>query len=123
MGHSFDLLSSRVIGAAIDVHRELGPGFLEAAYGRALRIALERRGIPYHAERPVLLRYEGMEIGEYRLDLVVDDSLVVELKAVRGFEDIHFAQLRAYLKASGLRVGLLLNFNTPALAIRRVVQE
>ena len=122
MGHSFDLLSSRVIGAAIEVHRALGPGFLEAAYGRALRVAPERRGIPYHAERSIILRYEGTEIGEYRLDLVVDNSVVVELKAVRGFEDVHFAQLRAYLKASGCRVGLLLNFNAPALAIRRVVQ-
>jgi GxxExxY protein len=121
MGHSFERVSSQVLGAAVEVHRALGPGFLEKTYAQALRVALEQRGVPYHAEREVQLTFAGTDIGSYRLDLVVDDTIVVELKSVPRFEPIHFAQLRAYLKASGLKVGLLLNFNARVLSIRRVV--
>lgn len=122
MGRSFELLSSRILGAAVEVHRELGPGFLESSYSRALRIALERRGIPYHAEREIPLTFAGVGIGSYRLDLVVDDTIVVELKAVPRLEELYFAQLRTYLRASGLQVGLLLNFNAKVITARRVVQ-
>jgi GxxExxY protein len=121
MGRSFEEVSSQVLGAAVDVHRALGPGFLEKTYAQALRVALERRGVPYHAEREVPLTFGGTDIGSYRLDLVVDETIVVELKAVPRLEPLHFAQLRAYLKASGLKVGLLLNFNARVLAARRVV--
>lgn len=121
MARSFELTSERIIGAAIDVHRALGPGFLEEACNRALRIALGQRGLSYHAEREIPLRYQGESIGTYRLDLAVEDSVVVELKALRRFEEVHFAQLRAYLRASGLQVGLLMNFNANVLAVRRVV--
>ena len=111
-----------ILGAAVDVHRALGPGFLERTYSQALRLALEARGIPYHAEREVPLAFLGRGVGSYRLDLVVADQIVVELKAVRRFEELHFAQLRAYLKAAGLQVGLLLNFNASVLAVKRVVR-
>ena len=121
MGRSFEGLTSRILGAAVDVHLALGPGVLESNYARALRIALSNRGVPYHAEREIELVYAGEPIGSYRLDLIVGDTVVVELKAVTRFEDAHFAQLHAYLRATGLQVGLLLNFNAPVLAVRRVM--
>ncbi|MBW8771779.1 MAG: GxxExxY protein [Gemmatimonadetes bacterium] len=122
MGHSFEATSSQVLGAAIEVHRALGPGFLEKTYAAALRVALEFRGVPYAAECEVALTFAGRSVGSYRLDLIADDRVIVELKAVRRFEELHFAQLRAYLRATGLQVGLLLNFNAPVLAVKRVVR-
>lgn len=123
MARSFEAVSSLVLGAAVDVHRALGPGFLELSYSRALRVALRARGVSYHAEREVPLVYAGESIGSYRLDLVVEETLLVELKAVRRFDELHFAQVRAYLKAAHLHVGLLLNFNAKVLAVRRVVHQ
>ena len=119
---TFEDISGSILAAAVEVHRALGPGFHEAAYSRALRIALRNRGIRFKSEFEILLKFAGDEVGAYRLDLVVEDAIVVELKAVRRVEEVHFAQLRAYLRASGLRVGLLLNFNAKVLAVRRVVQ-
>jgi GxxExxY protein len=119
--HEFEPLSSAVIGAAIDVHRALGPGFLEATYANALKIALKHRHLRFEAERPINVMFEGVEVGVGRMDLLVEDSLVVELKAVETLHSTHFAQLRAYLKGSGYRVGLLLNFNSPTRIVRRVV--
>ena len=119
--HEFEPLSGAVIGAAIDVHRALGPGFLEATYANALKIALTHRHLRFEAERPISVVFEGVEVGVGRMDLLVEDSLVVELKAVEALHTTHFAQLRAYLKGSGYKVGLLLNFNAPTLVVRRVV--
>ena len=123
MGHEFDDLSGRVIEAAIAVHRELGPGFLESIYESALRTALRHRGILYGCQKEVTVLFEGEEAGVHRLDLVVEGEIVVELKAIKALEDIHFAQVKSYLKATGLHVGLLLNFNAPALIVKRVVLE
>ena len=123
MSRSFETLSSQILGAAVEVHRELGPGLLEVNYARALRVALEQRGVAYHAERPIALSFRGVGIGEFRLDLVVDDAIIVELKSVQRFEDIHFAQLRAYLRATGLQIGLLINFNAKVIAVRRMVHQ
>lgn len=123
MSRSFEVLSSQILGAAVEVHRELGPGLLEINYSRALRVALEPRGVPYHAECPIPMSFRGVSVGDFRLDLLVGDSIIVELKSVRRFEDIHFAQLRAYLLASGLHVGLLINFNAKVIAVRRMVHE
>lgn len=123
MGHEFDELSGRVIEAAIAVHRELGPGFLESIYERALKTALRHRGIIYDSQREVTVFFEGEEAGCHRLDLVVEGRLIVELKAVRALEDLHFAQTRSYLKATRLHVGLLLNFNAPRLVVKRVVLD
>lgn len=123
MGHQFDALSGRVIDAAIAVHRELGPGFLESIYELALRTALRHRGIVYEAQKEVTVFFEGEEAGVQRLDLVVERELVVELKAIKALEDIHFAQVKSYLKATGLHVGLLMNFNAAKLIVKRVVLD
>jgi len=122
VGHEFEAISSRVIGAAIHVHRELGPGYLEAVYHRALSIALDMRGVSYLDQHPVTVSYEGIPVGQGRLDFLIEDQLVVELKAVNALHDVHFAQLRSYLKATGIPKGLLFNFNAPRLEIRRVLE-
>lgn len=122
MAHTFEETSSQVLGAAVEVHRALGPGFLEKTYSQALRVALEMRGVSYAAECEVPLTFAGRGVGSYRIDLIADDRIIIELKAVRRFEELHFAQLRAYLRATGLQVGLLLNFNGPVLAVKRVVR-
>ena len=121
MGHQFDELSGQVIEAAISVHRELGPGFLESVYESALKAALRHRGIIYEPQREVTIFFENEEVGTHRLDLIVENQIVVELKAVKALEEFHFAQVRSYLKATRLGVGLLLNFNSPKLIIKRIV--
>src|SRR5262245_39820500 len=121
MGHQFEELSSRVLAAAIDVHKALGPGFLESVYENAIAVALRPRRIAFTVQTEVRVFFEGEDVGLHRMDLVVEGQIVVELKAVKALEDIHFAQLKSYLKATGLRVGLLLNFNSPTLTVKRVV--
>lgn len=121
MGHEFEALSSQVIGAAIDVHKSLGPGFMEGIYQRAMEVALRNRGIPFEKQKEIHIYFEGEEVGIHRLDLVANTIVILELKAVAALADIHFAQLKSYLKATGLHVGLLLNFNAPTLTIKRVV--
>ena len=121
MGHDFEPLSGRIIEAAIQVHTELGPGFLESIYESALKVALRHCGIVYEAQKEVAIIFEGEEVGVHRLDLLVDGEIVVELKAIKALEDIHFAQMRSYLKATSLRVGLLMNFHTPTLVVKRIV--
>ena len=121
MGHEFESLSGLVIEAALDVHRELGPGFLESVYESTLCVALRQRGIVYEAQKETTVFFASEEVGTHRLDLLVESDLIVELKAVKALEDIHYAQLRSYLKATRCSVGLLLNFNAPKLVIKRVV--
>ena len=106
-----------------EVHHALGPGLLESIYHSAMRVALEHRAIGYQSEVRVPVAFEGVSIGVARVDLVVDQSLVVELKAVDALHDIYFAQVRAYLILLRLKVGLLLDFNAPKLVIRRVVSD
>ena len=109
-------LTETVIGGAIEVHRELGPGLLESAYQRALERELTLRGIPFLAQKVCPVTYKGMMIEDaYRLDLLVDDKLVVELKTVDAFAEVHDAQVLTYLKFSGCSVGLLINFRTKLL--------
>jgi GxxExxY protein len=119
---SFDL-TQRIIGAAIEVHRELGPGFLESVYEEALCIALTDCNLRFARQLSVPVRFRGHTVGEHRLDLLVEDTVNVELKAVTELNDVYFATLRAYLKATGKELGLLLNFATNALTIRRVGRE
>jgi GxxExxY protein len=121
VGHEFDELSGRILGAAVDVHKALGPGFLESIYQKAMEVACEHRGIAYERQKDIHVFFEGVDVGLHRLDLIAADRVIVELKAVKAFEDIHFAQVRSYLKATGLHVGLLLNFNATTLAVKRVV--
>ena len=119
--HNFEALSNKIIGAAIEVHRALGPGFLESIYEEALKVEFAERGLHYDAQKEIQIKYLGVEVGLHRLDLFVEKQIIVELKAVKEFTDIHFAQLRSYLKATGLKVGLLFNFSKPTLEIKRVV--
>jgi GxxExxY protein len=114
-------VTGRVIGAAIEVHRELGPGFLEAVYEAALVVELRHRGIPFVRQQAVPIVYRGVEVGLHRLDLLVEDQVVVELKAVRDVLPEHFAVVRSYLKATRREHGLLLNFSKPTLEIKRVI--
>ncbi len=118
-----DKLAYAVIGAAIEVHRHLGSGFLETAYERALYIELQLRGIEFERQVPISLLYKEHDIGECYLDLVVEGMLVLELKAVAALHPIHTAQLLSYLKAGAFQVGLLINFNVNVLrdGIRRVI--
>ena len=114
----------RIIGAAIDVHRHLGPGYLESTYHRALSIELRLRGIPFEFERVVQVEYKGERIHGQELDLVVDGKVIVEVKAVAQLEEIHGSQLVSYLRSTGLRAGLLINFNVVVLkaGVRRIVR-
>jgi GxxExxY protein len=119
--HNFEELSKKIIGAAIEVHRALGPGFLESIYEEALKVEFAEHGLHYDAQKEIQIKYLGVEVGLHRLDLLVEKQIIVELKAVKDFTEIHFAQLRSYLKATGLKVGLLFNFSKPTLEIKRVV--
>jgi GxxExxY protein len=116
-------LSGRVIEAAIRVHQVLGPGFIESVYENALGIELERRGIRFERQKTVKVLYEGTQVGEHRLDLLVEGMLVVELKAVSELEKVFFAIGRSYMKAVGVEDGLILNFATMPLTIKRVGRE
>ncbi|MFN7146397.1 MAG: GxxExxY protein [Myxococcota bacterium] len=123
-GPELDALARSVIGAAIEVHRELGPGFLEAVYDNALAIEMECRGIPFERQPAVEVRYKGTPVGEGRLDFLVGDRLVVEVKAADRLHPVHRAQVLAYLKFTGAPLGLLLNFKAPTMreGIERIVR-
>jgi GxxExxY protein len=121
MGYEFEELSGQILAAAIDVHRALGPGFLESVYENALVVALNERGICFEEQHAVSVSFQGQQVGLHRVDLLVGGQIVVEIKAVKALEEIHFAQLKSYLKATRLRIGLLLNFNAPTLVVKRVV--
>ena len=118
-----DELASAVVDAAFKVHAALGPGLLESAYQQCLQIELEQRGVEFEAQKPLPIVYHGVEIsGAFKVDLLVEGKLVVELKAVEGLLPIHRAQVLTYLRLSKLRLGLLMNFNTPLIkdGIKRV---
>ena len=118
-------LTSNIIAAAIDVHRELGPGLLESAYQASLCQELALRGLPFRSQVELPVEYKGVRLDcGYRIDLVVDNRVLVELKSVERFVAVHEAQLITYLRLSRLHVGLLINFNVPALRrgiLRRVL--
>ena len=116
-------LSEKVIGAAIEVHRNLGPGLLESAYENCLCHELFLRSLKFQRQVPLSIEYKGIEVeAAYRIDILVEDSLVLELKAVEVLNPIHSAQLLTYLRLSGISTGLLINFMVPVLknGIRRV---
>jgi GxxExxY protein len=120
MGLAHQELSEAIIGAAIAVHRELGPGFVEQVYENALCLELQARTIPIQRQLPASVFYRGVEVGTHRLDLLVDERMVVELKAIKALENVHFAIVRSYLSAVGLDHGLILNFAKTTLEIKRV---
>ncbi len=120
----FEEISRKVIGVAIEVHRALGPGLLESVYESCLAHELTLQGISFQTQVPVPVIYKGLSLDcAYRLDLVVDRQLIVEVKAVEKLLPIHSAQLNTYLKLTGIRAGLLMNFHTEVLrdGIKRVV--
>ena len=112
-----------MIGAALAVHRELGPGFLESVYHSAMRVSLTHRAISFQSELPVDIAFEGVPVGRSRIDRVIARQIVLELKSVDQLHDIHFVQLRSYLRATHLHLGLLINFNAPTLTIKRVIVD
>jgi GxxExxY protein len=118
-------ITEAIIGGAIEVHRQLGPGLLESAYQACLCHELELRGIAFKDEVPVPLIYKGLSLDcGYRLDLLVADEVIVELKSVEQLLPVHEAQLLTYLRLTGKKVGLLINFNVPVLKdgiVRRVL--
>ncbi len=118
-----DKMAHAVIGASIEVHRALGPGFLESMYEEALCIELKSRGIPFARQVSVAAMYRGKPIGNGKLDLLVGDRLVVELKAVDALVPVHMAQTLAYLRMTNKRLALLINFNVRVLrdGIQRIV--
>ena len=116
-----DQLTEAIISAAIEVHKTLGPGLLETIYEEAFKLELTEHGLNYECQKEIKIEYFGVQIGTHRLDLVVENRVVVELKAVKELNEIHFAQILSYLKATGIKVGLLLNFAKPKLEIRRIV--
>jgi GxxExxY protein len=122
-GPEIDSLAHAVIGAAIEVHSVLGAGFMESTYEQALAIELALRRIPFHRQWPISLSYKGQAVGEARLDFLVDDCLIVELKAVEMIHPIHHAQVINYLRATRLHLGLLINFNVETLrdGVKRLV--
>jgi GxxExxY protein len=120
----FDKLSSRVIACAIEVHRHLGPGLLESAYEQCLAHELGLANIPFSVQHPVPVAYKGTHLDcGYRIDLLVDKKLIVELKSVHALAPIHEAQLLTYMKLSQASIGLLMNFNVQLLkdGIKRMV--
>ena len=110
-----EAIGSRVIGAAIEVHRVLGPGFQEVTYHRALRIEMEEVDLSVESEVPVELRYKDRPIGEGRIDLLVERKVVVELKAAQGNSQAYRRQVAAYLHATSLKLGLVINFENTVL--------
>jgi GxxExxY protein len=119
-------ITERIIGAALKVHSALGPGLLESAYEACLAFELAEGGFNVQRQKPLPLTYRGVGLDcGYRLDLLVEDAIIVEIKAVQSLAEIHRAQLLSYLKLSGYKVGLLINFNVVSLrsGIRRVLHD
>ena len=114
-------LTYQVIGVAMEVHRILGPGFLETAYQRGMEIELRQRGIPFEPQSRIPLNYKGETLGDHVLDLLIDRKLVVELKAVKELTEHHRAQVISYLKATRMPLGLLFNFAKASLEHKRVL--
>ena len=119
-------VSNKIIGASIEVHKILGPGLLESAYEECLCRELSLNGLSFERQKPLPINYKGVHLDcGYRLDLVVENCVIIELKSIDALLPIHQAQLLTYLKLTGLKLGLLINFNIPVLkdGIKRVVNE
>ena len=123
MDSKTDTLTREIIGAIIAVHSKLGPGFLESIYRNALRIELQRRGLRVETEKSVSIFYEGEEVGLHRLDMLVEGTVIVELKTVEALGKSHYAQVRSYLKATGCRTAILVNFADEKADFRRIESE
>ncbi|MGA2356807.1 MAG: GxxExxY protein [Terriglobales bacterium] len=123
---SLDEISHRIIGAAIEVHRHLGPGLLESAYQSCLAFELKQLGLKLEEQKPLPVVYKNAKLDcDYRLDFVVEDEIIIEIKAIEKLLPIHDAQLLSYLRLTKKRVGLLMNFHVPVLknGLKRIVNE
>lgn len=117
-----DPLTEKIIAACYDVHNKLGPGFIEKIYLKALKLALEKDGVDYAAEKEFQVSFDGEKVGKFRVDLVIEDKVIVELKSIEGsIPKIFESQVVSYLKSSGLKVGLLVNFGNRKCVIRRLM--
>jgi len=115
-------LTGEIIGAAIEVHRQLGPGFIESIYENALVYELRKRGLKVEQQREAAIFYDGnVEVGKHRLDLIVESEIVIDLKAISELQDVHFAIVRSQLRAAKRKHGLLLNFAKVTLEAKRVI--
>ena len=114
-------LSNKVIGYAIKVHNALGPGFVEKIYSKALAYELEKDKIEFTQEKTIKVKYEGLLLGGHRLDFLIEDEIILEIKAVYEINNFHMAQTLSYLKATNKKLGLILNFSRSKLEIKRVV--
>jgi len=115
-------LAYQIVGAAMEVHRELGGGFLEAVYEDALCHELNLRSIPYQRQVEISVYYKGVRMGKYFADLLVDRTIIIEIKAASGLTERHIAQSLHYLAATGLRLAILINFGSHSLQTKRVVR-
>jgi len=115
-------LSYQVVGAAMEVHNILGPGFLEKVYENALLSELELRGINAISQHPLQVNYKGNLVGNYITDIVVENKIILELKAIKSISDIHIAQVINYLTATGYKLAILLNFGADKLESKRIVK-
>ena len=121
--NDLDKISQKIIGCAIEVHRHLGPGLLEHVYEEALCVEFQLQGLKYNRQVPIPLKYKDQPIGEYRIDLLVENQIVVEIKSVERLDPVFQAQVITYLKVTDKRIGLLLNFNSRLLkdGIKRII--
>lgn len=117
----YSSLTKQIIGLGIKVHKELGPAYEEKLYQRALYLELQRAGLKFEREKEVSINYGPVRIGKKKLDFVIDGKIVVELKKVSQIDAVHKAQVVSYLKATGLKLGLILNFGQERLEIKRVI--
>jgi GxxExxY protein len=116
-------ITETIIGCAYEIGNGLGCGFLEKVYENALMVSLTHAGLKAQQQCPIVVRWKGVVVGEYFADLLVESSVVVEIKAVKGIDEVHTAQCLNYLKATGIRVCLLINFARPKVEIKRIVRE
>jgi len=122
MKYLYKDLTYRIIGAAMEVHKELGPGFLESVYEEAFIVELKRLNIPFEQQQKYYVNYKGVDIKEYYCDLVIDGKVIIELKAIKQIGDIERAQILNYLKVTKLRLGLLMNFGSESLEYERIIK-
>ena len=115
-------LAYRIVGCAMEVHRELGYGFLEKVYENALMVLLKKEGIEAKQQYPISVHFEGVVVGEYFADILVENKILIELKTVERMTNAHYAQLLNYLKATGIQLGLLVNFGPRKLEYKRFVK-
>ena len=116
-------LTGKIIGCAMEVHRQLGAGFMETIYARALYIELRQKGLQFDYEHDMLILYKGEAVGKRRVDFFVENTVMVEIKAITKLEDVHLAQAINYLEASNKEIGLLLNFGAKSLDFKRVINR